>query len=52
MLAARLRDVFEDDSLAVRLGNQAHEVAVRRHNPDTIIQDIVTAYEAVLGRPI
>jgi glycosyltransferase involved in cell wall biosynthesis len=48
MLAARLREVFEDESLAVQLGSQAHEVAVRRHDPDVVLQEIVTAYEEVL----
>jgi len=52
MLAARLQEVFEDDSLAVRLGMQAHEVALRRHDPDAIVQEILAAYEDVLGRPI
>ena len=50
MLAARLREVFEDDSLAVQLGSQAHEVAVRRHDPDAIVHEILTAYEQVLGK--
>lgn len=50
MLAARLRDVFEDDSLAVRLGSQAHEVAVRRHDPRSIVQEILAAYEEVLKK--
>ncbi len=50
ILAAKLRDVFDDDSLAVRLGSQAHEVAVRRHDPDAIVHEVVTAYEDVLGK--
>jgi glycosyltransferase involved in cell wall biosynthesis len=50
MLAARLRDVFDDDSLAVRLGSQAHEVAVRRHDPHEIVHEILAAYECVLGK--
>ena len=50
MLASKLRDVFEDDSLAIKLGVQAHEVAVKRHDPDTIIQQVVTAYEDILGK--
>ena len=50
MLAARLREVFEDDDLAVRLGNQAHEVAAMRHDPEAIIKDMVSAYRAVLGK--
>jgi len=48
MLAARLREVFEDDHLAVSLGSQAHEVAAKRHDPDTIVHEVVYAYENVL----
>ncbi len=51
MLAARLQEVFEDDSLAVQLGSQAREVAVRRHDPNAIVHEVVTAYKEVLGRP-
>lgn len=50
MLAARLRDVFEDDNLAARLGSQAREVAVKRHDPDSIVHEVVTAYEDVLRK--
>lgn len=49
MLASRLREIFENDDLAVRLGNQAHEVAVKRHDPDAIISDVVSAYNEILG---
>ncbi|MFZ0930335.1 MAG: glycosyltransferase family 4 protein [Syntrophobacteraceae bacterium] len=51
MLAARLRELFEDDSLAVRLGRQAYEVAVRRHDPDAIVHEVVAAYEQIIGKP-
>ena len=50
MLAARVGDVFEDDNLAVRLGSQAREVAVRRHDPDAIIHEIVASYKQVLEK--
>jgi glycosyltransferase involved in cell wall biosynthesis len=50
MLAARLREIFEDDELARRLGRQANEVAVRRHDPALIISEIVDNYEEVLRR--
>jgi len=49
MLAARLREIFDDDDLAVQLGGNAHTVAVRRHNPDSIVRETLTAYENVLG---
>jgi glycosyltransferase involved in cell wall biosynthesis len=48
MLAARIRRVFEDDALAVRLGSQAHEAAVRRHDPRSITREIVETYKHIL----
>jgi glycosyltransferase involved in cell wall biosynthesis len=50
MLAARLEDIFQDDGLAVRLGSQAHEAAVKRHDPDAIVHEIAAAYKAILRR--
>lgn len=50
MLADRLREVFENDGLAVRLGSQASEVAIRRHDPNTIVHEVLAAYEDVLGK--
>ena len=49
MLAARLREVFENDDLAVRLGEQAREAAVRRHDPERIISNVCDMYDAVLA---
>jgi len=50
MLAARLRKVFEGDGLAVRLGNQAHEIAIRRHDPNKVVHEVLATYEDVLVR--
>jgi len=52
MLAARIRQVFEDDELAVRLGRQAHNVACKRHNPDVIVQQVLNIYEDVLSKTV
>lgn len=49
MLVARLREVFENDGLAVTLGSQAHEVSVKRHDPDAIVRDVLTAYKNILN---
>lgn len=48
MLAARLRELFEDDGLAVRLGSQAHEVASLRHDPEQVVGEILAVYEDVV----
>ena len=50
MLAARLRELFEDDALAVRLGEEARAVALRRHDPNQVIRDVVAIYEDVLRK--
>jgi len=50
MLAARLRDVFEDDSLAVRLGSNAHKIAVKRHDPVSIVEEVLETYDEILGK--
>jgi glycosyltransferase involved in cell wall biosynthesis len=48
MLAARLREVFENDTLAIRLGTQSQDVARQRHDPDAVVKQVLFAYEAVL----
>lgn len=50
MLAARLRQVFEDDALSVHLGNEAQKVAIERHNPRLIVREILSIYENVLRK--
>lgn len=47
MLAARLRELFDDDALAVRLAEQAREVARKRHEPDAIVRGVLEAYQDV-----
>jgi glycosyltransferase involved in cell wall biosynthesis len=48
MLASRIREIFENDELACRLGSQAREVALARHDPDTVVNQILSAYRSVL----
>ena len=48
MLASRLEKIFENDGLAERLGYQAHETAITRHDPVTIVGDVVAAYKKIL----
>ena len=50
MLASRIQEVFEDDKLAVELSSQAHSIALDRHDPGIIIQEIMAVYEDVLKR--
>lgn len=48
MLASVLRNVFEDDELAKQLGSQAHKVAIKRHDPNVIVRDLLVVYNDVL----
>lgn len=48
MLAEKLRNVFDNDNLAIKIGAQAHEVAVKRHDPDIVIDQILKAYNVVI----
>lgn len=48
MLAAKLKEIFTNDDLAVRLGNKAREIAIKRHNPDCIVQGLIETYKNIL----
>lgn len=48
MLAEKIREVFENDELAVQLGSQARSLARQRHDPDIIICEILAVYKDVL----
>ncbi len=50
MLASRLREVFENDALAVRLGGAAWEAARMRHDPHIVVQQVLSAYDGALGK--
>jgi len=48
MLAERIRQIFENDDLAIQLGARAHKVAIKRHHSEQVISEIVAAYEDVI----
>lgn len=47
MLAERIRNVLKESSLAERLGRNAASIAEKRHNPNTILHDLLAAYQAI-----
>jgi len=49
-LAAKLREVFENDDFARQLGSQARETTQQRHAPDRVVSALIQAYEDVLRR--
>ncbi|MGV7224311.1 MAG: glycosyltransferase family 4 protein [Nitrospinales bacterium] len=48
MLARKIRQVFKSNELAVKLGENAQRAARRRHHPDLVVEDILSAYKSVL----
>lgn len=49
MLANKIRSLFLNDELAVKLGNQAAQIARQRHSPDKVVNQLLLAYEGVLN---
>lgn len=49
LLTEKIRTIFLDDSLAQQLGQNAHLVAAERHSPDTVIKQLLDAYNVVLS---
>lgn len=48
MLAARIRQLFADDGLAIRLGSQSQECARLRHQPARVVDQLWSAYKQVI----
>ncbi len=51
LLADQIRTILVNDELAVRLGEQAREVAAARHDPATVVRALFDAYGSILERP-
>ncbi len=50
MFADAVRELFENDSLCESLGNAAREVAIARHNPERILEQLIAAYTETIQR--
>ena len=49
LLAEKIRNIFVDDVLAVRLGTNARTVAHVRHDPRRVVEQLITAYNEILA---
>jgi glycosyltransferase involved in cell wall biosynthesis len=49
MLADSIRRVFRDDDLAKRIGAEARRVALTRHDPETVVTQLLDAYRQIIG---
>lgn len=45
-----INKLYRDKDLNISLGKAAHEAALKRHNKDTIVNDILNIYEKVVER--
>ena len=44
MSASYVSDIFSDKNLATRIGTEGRKVAINRHNPNTIVNDVMNVY--------
>ncbi len=49
LLAEKIRNIFLDDELALRLGKNARRIAHERHAPKTVVQQLISAYKEILS---
>lgn len=50
MLAYKIKQIFDNENLAVRLGNAAYEVAQKRHDKTKTISQYLNAYQDIINR--
>lgn len=50
MLAKKINDVFEDDSLAEKLSIKERERAIGRHDRDVIVKRMLEIYQSIMAR--
>lgn len=48
-LAHQIKRLFDSDDLCVQLGTAAHTRALKTHDPDANLQDLLKAYRAILS---
>ncbi|ADE81716.1 glycosyltransferase family 4 protein [Xylanibacter ruminicola] len=48
MSASYVSDIFSDKNLATRIGTEGRKVAINRHNPNTIVNDVMNVYYKIL----
>ena len=47
LLVSRIKTIFENDYQAIKLGKNARQTARKRHDPQTIVDAQLTAYESI-----
>jgi glycosyltransferase involved in cell wall biosynthesis len=48
VLADRIGHIFKNDELAIKLGINAKAVAMERHNPDRVVNQLLMAYNQAI----
>jgi len=48
LLAQAIREIFLNDELAMNMGAAAREVAIKRHSPERIVEQLLSAYKDIM----
>lgn len=48
MMAYQLKTIFENDSLAIELSQNAYKTALKRHDKEITAKQYITAYEQII----
>ena len=50
MTASYIQELCTDETLATRIGEGGRRAALKRHNPDSIVEDVLNVYNKIIGR--
>ena len=50
MTASYIQELCNDEALATRIGEGGRRAALKRHNPDSIVEDVLNVYNKIIGR--
>ena len=50
MTASYIQELCTDETLATRIGEGGRKAALKRHNPDSIVEDVLDVYNKIIGR--
>ena len=50
MTASYIKDLINNETLALKLGTNGRKVALERHSPESIVKDVISVYEEMLQK--
>lgn len=49
MMAYQIKRIFDDEDLAVTLSNNAHQIALKRHNKENTVKQYIDTYKKIIS---